>query len=254
MPRDFLCGRAMIARISTHPNLRYVEVSPAPMTGSAVDSRMSGDPFPCTSVYRYHLSLPRPPYAISLETYFPEIRNPGMRVLTLLLSPAIDDIEFLIRHRRVFPDLFALSLLDIRENDLERVIRLTDSFLQLNPTIKTLEFDSFDLFFEFAHLQFPPITPLLWGDYPDLKLDSSTWAIPKTPQMAAECQKLAVYTIRELEMKESCFFFDEIRFFIPTLKELAIDLGYYVGRDSAKRLEDVLVTVSDIVLSIHLTF
>ena len=172
-----------------------------------------------------------------------------MRVSSLSLSStALDDIEPLIRRHRIFPDLSFLSVFKVqRDNNPERIISLIHSFLDLNPTVKDLKFDSFVLFFEFAHLQSPPFARLSPNDYPHLKLHSSTWAISEW-NVGVECQKLSVRTSRESEMKESRFFFDHIRIFIPTLKELAIDLGYYVGQDSAKRLEDVLETVSYIVL------
>jgi len=248
MPRDYLHNRAIPACISVHPKLHYIEVAPTRMTRSLVDPRMPRERLPCTSVYRYHLNLPRPPYFIDMETCLPEILNPEMRVLTLLLSPAVKEIEVLIHSHPVFPDLSALSLFDIRDDSSDRIVSLTDSFLQLNPTIKTLEFDSFDLFFEFAHRQSPSLARLSRRDYRYLNLNSSTWTVPKTLHMAAECQKVAVYTTYESQMKENRIFFDDIRRFIPTLKELAIDLGYYSGRQSAERVEDVRDTVSLVAL------
>jgi len=254
MPRDLLYKKELVACIAAHENLQCVEVSAQPMEGRVMDSRMPGEHLPCTSVYRYHLNLQHPYYDHTLETYFAEIYNPGIRVSSLSLSlTALDDIESLIRRHQIFPDLFFLSLFNFQRdnNNPERITSLMSSFLNLNPTVKDLEFDSFVLFFEFAHLQSPPLARLSQDDYRHIKLYSSTWAISKW-NVGVECQKLSVSTNRELEMKESRFFFDHIRIFIPTLKELAVDL--YVDQDSAERLEDVLETVSGIVLERQYSF
>ena len=243
-----LCFPKTVDAILSSQSLGAVEVFTSPIDRSSVhEARRTDQTLPTSPMFRYHVNSQMVPFSsITVEANFPEIADPNIRILTLSLMAGLRDLEYVMRARCLLPDLQALQLFNLHNSDLPKFTSLLDSFLAVNPTLVCVRVDDLDIILELAHMQSPSKSwPSVEGNR-HTRIRSSSWHRPTNAQLGQPlvCEHLSIYTKREREMKEVLLLFNDLLPYIPTLKSLTLNFGYYVGQSSPDRLSNLLYNVS----------
>jgi len=233
---ELLYSASLVSAITAHPALKSVEV--IVNCYGHDDSRQGNERLPCTPLFKYDFtshSLLQKDSHIDI----PELRDPEMYIYRLTIEGSLN---VLASCRRIFLNAFILRLGSLSLRNPSQIVSPLLAFVSLQSCQLYLEFDMFDLFIASAHCQSPSLPQPTKEDIKHLALFSSLWKWPggAPNQNSLMCEQIFVRVSTERDIQSEFAFSPRLLPYVPILKVLCIDLGYYVGKGTERIQQSVV--------------